>query len=301
MNVMFIGGGRRISLARRFINAGFDVFAYETDKNCPISKIANIVDGKNWFDKNIEKHILNMFSLYSIDLAIPLQDYATVILSRISNKTKTKIPTASENINNVCLNKKIFESKLKDFDFYPIITNDCEKVIIKPIFGFSSKGISIVKRSDFKDLDDNFIVQRFIDSGCEISVDAYFNKNSEMIDAVPRIRLEVQGGEVSKSITINENSFDINKITKMIGEMLGLVGPTCFQYVIDNNKAFIMEINARFGGGVILSLEAGFDIINLIKREYINNEIIKPKKYNWKVDLCMARYFSEYFYEKGIK
>lgn len=301
MRVMFIGGGRRISLAKRFVNAGFDVFAYETDKNCPISKIANIVEGKNWFDKNIDQHILNMFSLYSIDLAIPLQDHATVILSRILSQTKTKIPTASENVNSLCLNKKIFEDKLKDFDFYPIVTDNCEKVIIKPIFGFSSKGISIIKRSDFKNLDGNFIAQRFIDSGYEISVDAYFNKNSYFIDAVPRIRLEVQGGEVSKSITINENSFDINKITKMVGEKLGLVGPACFQYIIDNNKAFIMEINARFGGGVILSLEAGFDIINLIKREYINNENIKPKKYNWKIGLCMSRYFSEHFHEEGTK
>lgn len=297
---MFVGGGRRVSLARRFIDTGFDVFAYETDENCPISEVATVVVGKKWTDKDVEQHILDTFSAYSIDVAIPLQDHATVVLSRLAPQTKTAIPTATESINNVCLNKKVFEDNLKGFDFYPNVTDDCEKIIVKPTFGFASKGISILPRSEFgtgETISENYVVQRYVEGGFEISVDAYFNKESKMIDAVPRRRLEIQGGEVSRSITLDRDAFNVVEITRTIGEKLGLIGPTCSQYIVDRDRAFIMEINARFGGGVILSLEAGFNIVDLIKREYINHRRIIPMPFPWKKDFGMVRYFQEHFYE----
>jgi len=297
MRVMFVGGGRRVSLAKRFITAGFEVFSYETEKKCPVSSVATVVEGKKWTDPSVEQHILDTFYSYGIDVAIPLQDHATVVLSRIAQLTNAKIPTATETINNMCLNKRVFEQQLKDYDFYPSITNSCKKVIIKPKFGFASKGIKVVERSDLADVGDDFVVQRFIDSGYEISVDAYFNKNSKMIDAIPRRRLEIQGGEVSRSITLDRNAFGVLETTKLVGEKFGLVGPACVQYIVDDNKAFIMEINARFGGGVILSLEAGFDIVDLIKKEYVDNVECLPMNYGWKENFGMVRYFQEYFYE----
>lgn len=59
-----------------------------------------------------------------------------------------------------------------------------------------------------------------------------------------------------------------------------------------------MEINARSGGGVILSLEAGFNMIDLLKREYVDGETIEPRDYDWKTGFGMVRYFSEHFYEE---
>ncbi len=56
MNVMFVGGGRRVSLAKRFIAAGFSIFAYETDKNCPISEVATIIEGNVSATCQIEEH-----------------------------------------------------------------------------------------------------------------------------------------------------------------------------------------------------------------------------------------------------
>lgn len=295
MKVMFVGGGRRASLAKRFIAEGFAVYAYETDTNAPIGTVATLVPGLKWSDPHVEKHILNTFDALGIDLAIPLQDHATVVLSRIAPQTSTRIPTASEDINNVCLNKKVFEDRLKDFDFYPGVTDNCEKVIVKPVFGFGSKGISIIPRNELQNQSDKFVVQRFIDGGFEISVDAYFDKKSQMIDAVPRHRLEIQGGEVSRSTTLDRTAYNVVEITKFVGESLGLIGPICSQYIIGGGKAYIMEINARFGGGVILSLEAGLNIVKMIKQEYIDNTT--PSSSAWKSGLSMVRYFQEHFYE----
>ena len=304
--VLFVGGGRRVSLAKRFITEGFDVVAYETDKNAPISTIAPIVEGKKWSDSGVSEHLLKTFAKCSIDLAIPLQDHATDRLSYMIEEAAemgTKLPVPGPYASAVCLNKQLFEtacqSKYK-FDFYPSVRPN-EKVILKPMFGFNSKGIEILSYEEFDAIEDwgrdtNCIAQRYIEGGYEISVDAYFNKHGKMVDAVPRRRLEIQGGEVSKSITLDRNAFGVVEITRKVGEQFGLVGPTCCQYVIDGDKPYIMEINARFGGGVILSLEAGLNMVKLLKQEYIDELECPSMNYDWKKDFGMTRYFSEHFY-----
>lgn len=302
MRVLFVGGGRRVSLAERFIKHGFQVFSYETDANCPIAKVATVIVGKKWSDVDVATHILNIMAGYQIDLAIPLQDHATTILSRIKQEALslgTKIPTANEEVNAICLNKKLFENKLQNWEHYPKMIED-QDVIIKPAFGFNSKGI---KKILFKEYENYYqdhpdlIAQRLIKDGFEISVDAYFNKYGKMIDGVPRRRLEVQGGEVSKSITLDRDAYNVLSLTKQVGEEIGVVGPVCVQFITDqNNYPFIMEINARFGGGVILSLEAGLDIVGLIKQEYLDEIECVPTEYDWKSNFGMVRYFQEHFY-----
>jgi carbamoyl-phosphate synthase large subunit len=304
--VLFVGGGRRVSLAKRFIAEGFDVISYETDKNAPISTVATIVEGKKWSERGVSEHLLETFQKCSIDLAIPLQDHATDRLSYMIEEAAevgTKLPVPHPTASAKCLNKQLFEDACQrqfKFDFYPSVSEECEKVILKPTFGFNSKGIRIISKSEYdqynKIHNGDFVAQRYIGGGYEISVDAYFNKQGKMVDAVPRRRLEIQGGEVSKSITLARDAFGVVEITRTVGEKFGLMGPTCFQYVIDGNKPYIMECNARFGGGVILSLEAGLNMVKLLRQEYIDGLECPPMEYPWKVNFGMTRYFSECFY-----
>jgi carbamoyl-phosphate synthase large subunit len=298
MKVLLIAAGRRVSLAQRFINKGFEVYSYEIENKCPIASVATIIEGKKWDDIDIRQHIFDTINDIKPDLVLSLSDHATPILSSISYQG---VVSASGQTNTICLNKKKFEEYLINEDYYPKIKEN-ELIILKPIKGNNSKGL--IKDITYNNYITNYqnskthIAQQQIDSNFEISVDAYFNKYSKMIDAVPRKRVEVQGGEVSRSITLHRDSFNVVNLTKEIGEKIGLVGPICAQYIIDqsNNKAYIMEINARLGGGVILSLEAGFDQLQLLIDEYINNIKIKPMQYDWEVNFSMTRYFQEYFY-----
>ncbi len=305
MKVLFVGGGRRVSLAKRFSKAGFSVFAYETDINCPIAEIAQIIDGKRWADPNLKKHLLEICQKYNIKVLIPLQDAATTILSQMKEDLQaigSFVPTSSEATNEFCLNKSVFHNKLVGSIIYPSPSGDLnEKVIMKPIFGFNSKGLVVTDYKSYLDNkienDSKYVVQAYVENGQEISVDAYFNRQGKMIDAVPRLRQEVQGGEVSRSKTLPRDSYGVVDWVRQIGEEHGVVGPTCCQFIISpDGKPFIMEINARFGGGVILSLEAGLNMISLIKREYVQNHQIEPMKYNWRENFSMVRYFKEHFY-----
>ena len=302
-NVLFVGGGRRVSLARRFIRHDCKVFAYEIDNTAPINLCAEVIIGLKWSNENVKQDLLRVFDEYNIDLVIPLQDAATEVLSQMATD-RTKIITSGADTNVTCLNKKKFERLFRDCEkisyMYPF-ADSAHSAVIKPIYGFGSRGIRFVesKSGKFPHSEEEVVQSRI--SGTEISVDAYFNKKAELVDLVPRERLVVQGGEVSKSITLSRDGLyeTILSYTKAINNELRLVGPTCIQYIIDNKSLnpYIIEINARFGGGVILSLEAGLDMIDLLIREYIHDEEIRPQSSPaWKESFGMNRHFEEYFY-----
>lgn len=290
--VLLIAAGRRVSLAQRFIDHGFQVFSYETETQCPISKVATVMEGKKWGEPDIRKHLCETIDYIEPDLTLPLADKATKILSSI---VYPGIVTASGRTNEICLNKKKFEEYFYNYGFYPSIEEDMP-VILKPVEGANSKGLKKVTWEEFTkmEMSDDYVAQRCVD-GFEISVDAYFNRFSKMVDAVPRKRIEVQGGEVSRSITLERDAYGVVELTRKVGEQIGLVGPVCAQYIVDDIP-YIMEINARFGGGVILSLEAGFDQIQLMKEEWLEGKTPEPQQFDWKANFGMTRYFSEYFY-----
>lgn len=295
MKVLLVAAGRRVSLARRFIAHGFDVYSYETDIRCPISTVATVVEGKKWDDSHIRQHLVDTINDIDPDITLPLSDHATPILSSIVHRG---IVTGSGRTNTLCLDKKKFEEKLQNHNYYPGVEED-KSVIMKPIKGANSKGLHRLSYKDYLRDKDQYqgthVAQRLVD-GFEISVDAYFNRFSKMIDAVPRKRVEVQGGEVSRSTTLEKNAYGVSDLTRSVGEWFGVVGPACAQFIVENNKPYIMEINARFGGGVILSLEAGFDQIQLLKEEWVEGKPCLPRAHDWKSNFSMTRYFQEYFY-----
>lgn len=299
MNVLFIGGGRRVSLAELFKKNGFDIFSYELNSSIPISINSTIISGKSWSDPDIENDLINKISNYEINLIIPLQDEAVVICARLKNKILNNniifLCTNSDS-SEICFNKKKFESfMVNNFPkLYPLASHEYPK-FSKPIFGYSSKDLNTIysfEQEQKVDLN-KFLIQKKV-FGKEYSVDAYFDFNSNFVDAVVRERIRVAGGEVITSLTIFDEK--LYKITSEIGEKLKLKGPTCFQFIVENDKPFILEINARFGGGSILSIEAGMDIIKLIKKDYFNFDF-KYIRNSWKKNLLMERYYKETFFE----
>jgi carbamoyl-phosphate synthase large subunit len=299
INVLFVGGGRRVSLAKRFLAKGFKLFSYEIDGNCPISEIAEIITGVEWKNKEIISHLNETCRTHNIDLIIPLQDEAILLCCNLISTCPASFGAA-----DICYDKFEFGYIMRKYDEYPSVPSRVDirgKVIVKPKFGFNSKGIFVT--DSLHNIDwDNYIVQRYIE-GTEYSVDCYFNKTSDLIGYVPRERVVVQGGEVIQSTTINRNNPLYKKFGTFIShafKKIGSVGPYCIQFIEQNGEIFIIEANARFGGGVILSLEAGFDIIDLIISEYFFGNKIEPQEPTWKEDFSMTRYFSEHFYARSI-
>lgn len=274
--VLFIGGGRRKELAKKFIERSFEVFSYEVDQLCPISKVCNVISGVKWRDKRIIDDIEENIKKYKIDISIPLQDEAIFTCSSVSN-----IICSSSESANICFDKVEFENFMLSDDstkkYYPFLGEDKANVIKKYRFGYGSKNIYKINQLE-EDKDANFVYQKIIE-GTEYTVDCYFDKNNKFFKGISRTRERVADGEVIDSkIKMND---DLLRISKMIGERLKLKGPICMQYIISEKdlSPYIFEINARFGGGSSFSVEAGLDMIDMIKKEHINKEPILSESY----------------------
>ena len=93
--------------------------------------------------------------------------------------------------------------------------------------------------------------------------------NHKIIGVIPRRRIEVVMGEVIKAITeFDQNIIDISNKILNSGNF---IGPITIQFLKDKSTGavYTMEINPRFGGGVLNSIEAGFNVPLILLKEYL--------------------------------
>ena len=137
----------------------------------------------------------------------------------------------------------------------------------------------------------NAICQEFIE-GTEITCDVYVDFGMKVRCVVPRKRIEVRYGEVSKAQIVKSPRI-MNQAAKLI-ERLG-AGPgviTLQLFLTDDKQLKFVEINPRFGGGAPLSIKAGANFPKWILQE------LSGKKTNIRFDgfqdnLIMLRYDDE--------
>jgi len=132
-------------------------------------------------------------------------------------------------------------------------------LILKPRMGSASTGVRVVKSlATLRALaagEQGLIAQEMAE-GDEYTVNV-FVQNEQCVCAVPHMRLETRGGEVSKGITVRNES--LMQLATTIAEKLpGARGALNVQCFVDKDGSItIIEINARFGGGFPLANRAG--------------------------------------------
>jgi carbamoyl-phosphate synthase large subunit len=112
----------------------------------------------------------------------------------------------------------------------------------------------------------NAMCQEFID-GTEYTCDVYVDFAMRVRCVVPRRRIEVRGGEVSKGQVVKDSR--IMEQARRLAELLG-VGPgviTLQLFLTTTGQIKFTEINPRFGGGAPLSIRAGADFPRWILQE----------------------------------
>lgn len=307
VNMLFMGSAKRISLLERFnqaantLNIKVNYFSYEISKYPPVAKYATIINGLRWDDQAIEEHILDKIVDHKISIVIPNVDPAIPILSKIKNKLKNVyFPVCELSISEIFYDKKLSNSWLESNGFPVPPAKVTFPMIAKPRFGSASQGIKILynktEYSNFINASkvDDYLVQRFIVAE-EYTVDGYVNIKNKIVGVVPRKRLQTIGGE--STITSIDLNKEIITLSENIIRKAKIKGPVTLQFLkeVRTNKIYVMEINPRFGGGVILSIQAGFNIPYYILCDFLKLD------YNIKVriknHLLMSRYFKEEFFE----
>ena len=138
-------------------------------------------------------------------------------------------------------------------------------------------------------------MHKSLGNGVEVTADAYISPvTGKCLCVVPRRRLEVRDGEVSKAKTIAAP--EIVDVVRRVAESLpGALGTICVQlfWNPETHAVQLMEINPRFGGGYPLSDAAGAHFALW----YLEEELGLPctADEDWTRGLVMLRYDQSVF------
>lgn len=310
INIMMLGGARRVSMAELFKRSGerigreVGIISYELLEQVPIALAGEVVVGLRWSDPNVVADIVRVAKEHEVDIILPFVDGAIEIASKVRPYLpEVFIPVSDFEISRTMFDKvkaaKAFENASLPIPKTYTAINAKMPAIAKPRKGSASRGIKIFHTLDelmqLQNLSD-YLVQEFIENCDEYTVDCYVSQKGEILTVVPRVRLEVMGGEVTRTITCRNSSLD--RLSRQVIETFGLRGPVTLQFLhdLDRNRFLLMEVNPRLGGGVICSIYAGAPITDYIIDE--SRGITLNPCDDWAYNTLMARYQKEaIFYE----
>jgi carbamoyl-phosphate synthase large subunit len=311
-NILFTSIGRRVSLVQRFREVlreldlegnlvGADMLLsapamHAVDKKYPVCKATN---------KNYIPQLLDICEREDINLLIPLIDTELLVLAENKEEFKgvgTTVLISDPNVIRITMDKYNTHRFLTEhgFDSPQVIdlneafySNDIEyPLLMKPARGSASIGITKIRSKRdlgfFKDQIPNPILQEYLD-GHEHTLDILVDFDGKVRCVVPRKRLEVRAGEVSKGITV-KNEMIIMTGKKLVEALKGALGPITVQgFLTSDGKFKLTEINPRFGGGHPLAIRAGADYPRWIIEMLIGSDpdIVLD---GWEDGLVMLRY-----------
>jgi carbamoyl-phosphate synthase large subunit len=140
--------------------------------------------------------------------------------------------------------------------------------------GYASRDNAVVRNRKelrfFAERIPNAICQEFIE-GIEYTCDVYVDFDRRVRCVVPRRRIEVRSGEVSKSLVVKDARImaEAGRVVELLGAGPGVI--TLQLFLTDDGRIKFTEVNPRFGGGAPLSIQAGADFPRWVLQELTGN------------------------------
>lgn len=320
MNILISSAGRRVALLKAFehtseahFNANHKVFA--SDANPSLSPACVLAQQSFQLPKaSAENYVAELLKIcldHNITIVVPTID------TELNVFAKNRAYFASHGITLIVSDENLV-AKSGNKRLTPKIFEECNiqvpkrldkqapifPLFIKPFDGSSSIKTQVIHSQEEISLaqlqDNNLGFWQYIDKQAfdEFTIDAYFDKQSNLICMVPRLRMEVREGEISKGMTLKNHLLEYLK--PRLSNVLGARG--CVTIQVFKNKisdeVYGIEINPRFGGGYPLSYQAGANFPKMIMDEYIYNRQLEYTE-DWKENLLMLRFddatYTEHF------
>ncbi|WP_313996891.1 ATP-grasp domain-containing protein [uncultured Paenibacillus sp.] len=295
--------GKRVQLVRHFADAGYRVIG--TDSNPAMAPASHFVHRVYPVPKvNDPAYIptlLDIAAQEKIGFVIPLFEPELRPLCQHIDSFRNigaEVIVSGDKALQICLDKYLLYSLFRDNGittpdtFVPesLKPHDSHhKWVVKPRSGMGSRDVHILNNGQdalavSRDVPSS-IIQQYID-GTEYTIDAFVDRHGTTRSIVPRERLEVRAGEVSKSVTNRDAA--IMEAAQAVLRLLPFYGPITIQGIKEtrSGKFYFTEINPRFGGGVPLSIEAGVSYANLIRETGTKEKGLVP----FRDGLLMLRY-----------
>ena len=162
--------------------------------------------------------------------------------------------------------------------------------------GSGSRHVRVCRTSgDLEGVPPDWIVQSLA-PGAEFTINTYVARDGRCLCEIPHERLMTGDGEVVRGRTSRIPV--LMDIARRISESLpDARGPLNIQVFFDasTQRATVIEINPRFGGGYPLAHEAGGRFAEWLLAEYVDNRPM-PRVDDWEDGLTMVRYREAVFF-----
>lgn len=318
LNIMFTCIGRRVSLLSSFRKSARQLkleskfIGTDTTKLSPALQLCE----KQYIVKPVShrdylKELLAIVKKEKVKLLVPTVDLDLKLLA--VNKSRFEklgcfVLISTPEVIDICQDKRETFKFLSEAGFDTPYTWSSQSALrkkdlrypcfLKPWDGYASRGSAVVRNrmelSFYAKTVPNCIVQEYA-AGSEFTCDVFVDFDGRVRCVVPRKRLEVRSGEVSKAKIIKDPKI-METAAKAVESLKAGPGVITIQLIKSAGGSInIIEINPRFGGGVPLSIKAGANFPKWILQQLIG---IKPriKMDGFKDDLTMLRYDSEVWY-----
>lgn len=313
MNILITSAGQRVSLVRAFqieVKREFPQSkVYTVDMNPKLAPACIISDGYRKVNRindiNYIEDLIEICNNWQIKIIIPTIDTELLILSQNKERFKKlgiKLVVSDEKFVSICRDKRLtnhfFIDKKIDIPIQYDKSNFQFPLFIKPYDGSLSKDIYLINKeeelTEFHLQNSKLMFMEYIDNSLydEFTIDAYYDRNSKLKCVVPRKRISVRSGEISKGLTCN--NFLVDYVIKKLNLIEGAIGCLTIQVFFNEKTQRVVgiEINPRFGGGYPLSYLAGANFPKWIIAEYLLERSVSFYD-KWESNLLMLRYDDE--------
>ncbi len=246
---------------------------------------------------------------HGIDLIIPTIDSELGLLASSCEafaEFGCRVVISSSEVIDICSDKVLTFSALKKAKIDTPATWTFDEILqrkrhrfpyfMKPRAGSAGKGnYRIDNVEELRILGQRVedpIVQEFV-NGVEHTMDVYAGFDGEPRCAVPRKRLEVRTGEVSKAVIVKDRRvMDVGlAVARALGGCRGVVTVQCM--VTNRGRIRVIEMNPRLGGGAPLAIHAGADFPRWLMSEHLGRRVKIGESF--KDGLTMLRYDQSVF------
>lgn len=314
IGILFLGGAKRVSMARHFKEAArrrgaeAEIYSYEMGTSVPVSLESRVIVGKRWRDDEVVDDIIDVCRVRGISVVVPFVDGAVAVAAEVSEKAPDIFSATSPAelaelmFDKVRANRALTEAGIPVPATIDVTEPVSCPVIAKPRHGSASKGIVAIDTDDdlrrllaVAGASDYLFQQRF-DRRREITVDCYVSmRTAAVVCAVPRIRDEVAGGEVVRTTLVHDAAYEA--LARQVLGAMRLRGAVTVQLIedLDTGRVYVMEINPRLGGGAVATVACGVDLPGFIIDEARGASVATHPQW---CDATVCRYLEEVVFKK---
>lgn len=320
MNILITAAGRRSYLIHYFKealqNKGKIIAANSIDHVPSFAEADETVVTPISYDPNYIPFLLNYCSEKKIDAILSLYDVDLGVLARSKeafDRIGTKLIVSDEEFIRICndkwatymyLTKNGFKTprtylRLADAKKAILKNEITYPVIVKPRFGNGSIALNVASneqeldklfeftqnevktswlRFESADMEDIVIVQEFL-NGPEYGIDIINDLDGHFCNVSIKKKIAMRSGETDSAI-IEDNESIKREVTRL-GEISGHIANLDCDGFLVGDSFYILEMNARFGGGYPFSHIAGVNlplaIIKWLNGERVDTSLLTPE------------------------